>query len=287
VTLADLPFQTQWLLAAWLFATGGAVGSFLNVVVYRLPAGMSLVRPGSHCPACRHPIRWFDNVPIFAWIALGGRCRDCKAAISPRYPLVEGVTAVAFLTLGVVECLLGGVNLPLREVPAGEFARHLQRPPEELCALCAFHLLLLCTLFSAALIDCDRHRAPARLFVPALVVGLTAPLAYPLLHPVPAWNAQEGLAAAVIDNTTGLAAGLLLGCLIGTLWKNTAMLLGTACVGLYLGWQAVGVVVPATIAVYVLHSALARRAGRPRPPAVTPWLALATLAWILTWARLY
>src|SRR5574340_1482121 len=65
-----------WIVAVWLFALGGAIGSFLNVVVYRVPAGMSLVEPGSHCPHCKRPIRWFDNVPILAWILLWGRCRD-------------------------------------------------------------------------------------------------------------------------------------------------------------------------------------------------------------------
>ena len=88
------------LLAVWLFALGGATGSFLNVVVYRLPLGLSLIAPASHCPACKHPIRWFDNVPILAWFLLGGRCRDCGMEISPRYPLVEALTASIFLTVG-------------------------------------------------------------------------------------------------------------------------------------------------------------------------------------------
>ena len=76
---------------------GLAVGSFLNVCIHRLPRGESVVAPGSRCPACRRPIRWFDNVPVLAWLALRGRCRTCRAPISPVYPLVEAATAGLFL----------------------------------------------------------------------------------------------------------------------------------------------------------------------------------------------
>ena len=89
-----------YLIAAWLFVLGATIGSFLNVVVHRLPLGMSLIEPGSHCPACKHPIRWHDNVPILGWIMLGGRCRDCGSPIAIRYPLVEAITAAMFLVLG-------------------------------------------------------------------------------------------------------------------------------------------------------------------------------------------
>jgi len=76
---------------------GLCIGSFLNVVIYRLPRGTSLVWPGSTCPACGARIRWYDNVPVLGWILLRGRCRDCAAPISVRYPIVELVTLLAFL----------------------------------------------------------------------------------------------------------------------------------------------------------------------------------------------
>ncbi|MCY3730849.1 MAG: prepilin peptidase [Rhodospirillaceae bacterium] len=76
---------------------GLAVGSFLNVCVHRLPRGASVVAPGSHCPACRRSLRWFDNVPVVAYLLLRGRCRACRAPISPVYPLVEAATAGLFL----------------------------------------------------------------------------------------------------------------------------------------------------------------------------------------------
>jgi len=78
---------------------GLALGSFLNVCIYRLPAGESVVRPGSRCPGCRAPIRWYDNVPVVSWILLRGRCRRCSAAISMRYPLVEILTALLLVAL--------------------------------------------------------------------------------------------------------------------------------------------------------------------------------------------
>ena len=108
----------RWMFAAWFLLTGGAVGSFLNVVVYRLPAGMNISWPGSHCPRCKHAIRAYDNIPVLAWFWLRGRCRDCREPISFRYPLVEAVTAGLFLLLLVVEVFHGGQNLPVR-MPQG------------------------------------------------------------------------------------------------------------------------------------------------------------------------
>jgi leader peptidase (prepilin peptidase)/N-methyltransferase len=80
-----------------VFALGTAIGSFLNVVVYRLPAGLSLLRPPSRCPKCLNQLKPYDNVPVFGWLWLKGKCRFCKTNISPRYPVVETVTGILFL----------------------------------------------------------------------------------------------------------------------------------------------------------------------------------------------
>jgi len=77
------------VLAAWATLAGASIGSFLNVVIARLPAGESIVRPRSRCPRCKTPIAWYDNLPVLSWIVLRARCRSCKAPISFRYPLVE------------------------------------------------------------------------------------------------------------------------------------------------------------------------------------------------------
>jgi leader peptidase (prepilin peptidase)/N-methyltransferase len=86
-----------------VFVLGTLFGSFANVCIYRwppsdaFPTGCSVVRPGSHCGACGKPVRWFDNVPIVAWLWLRGRCRDCGARFSARYLLVEAATAILFV----------------------------------------------------------------------------------------------------------------------------------------------------------------------------------------------
>jgi leader peptidase (prepilin peptidase)/N-methyltransferase len=88
---------------ASLPALGGLgllIGSFLNVVIHRVPAGRSLVRPGSSCPACGRAVRGYDNVPVISWLVLRGRCRDCAAPIPWRYPAVEGAAGLLFLAVG-------------------------------------------------------------------------------------------------------------------------------------------------------------------------------------------
>ena len=89
------PF-TYYLFVFWFAAVGACIGSFLNVVMYRLPQGKSIAFPPSFCPKCGHSIRWYDNVPVFGWMLLGGKCRDCKEPISVRYPLIEFLCGCVF-----------------------------------------------------------------------------------------------------------------------------------------------------------------------------------------------
>jgi len=101
-------------LAGWLAllgVVGTLIGSFLNVVVYRVPAGLSVVRPGSACPACRHEVRGWDNVPVLSWLVLRGRCRDCRTAISVRYPLVEAGTGLLFVLVALRLHALGELSV--------------------------------------------------------------------------------------------------------------------------------------------------------------------------------
>ena len=86
----------QYLLYAFSFMFGLVLGSFLNVVIYRLPLHESLARPGSHCPKCGTAIHWYDNVPVVSWLVLRGKCRSCQAPIAIRYVLVEAITGIAF-----------------------------------------------------------------------------------------------------------------------------------------------------------------------------------------------
>lgn len=87
------------LVIAWVAVMGAFIGSFLNVVIYRVPVRRSIVLPGSRCGFCESPVRWYDNIPVLSWIALGGRCRQCGVGISVRYAFVEGLTAGAFVAI--------------------------------------------------------------------------------------------------------------------------------------------------------------------------------------------
>jgi leader peptidase (prepilin peptidase) / N-methyltransferase len=87
----------DWILAAGFFVFGLIFGSFLNVCIYRLPRGLSVVSPRSACPSCHKPIAAYDNIPVFSWLILGGRCRHCRARITPRYAAVELLCGVLFL----------------------------------------------------------------------------------------------------------------------------------------------------------------------------------------------
>jgi leader peptidase (prepilin peptidase)/N-methyltransferase len=86
-------------IAVWVLLLGLVLGSFLNVCIYRLPRGLSVVRPGSRCPACESPIRWYQNIPVLSWLLLRGRCASCSARISWRYPLVEALSGATLLGL--------------------------------------------------------------------------------------------------------------------------------------------------------------------------------------------
>ena len=90
-----------------VFIFGIVIGSFLNVCIYRLPLGESVVVAPSHCMVCDGKLRWFDMVPVVSWIVLGGKCRFCKAKISAQYPIIEGVNGILY----VVICVVNGLNV--------------------------------------------------------------------------------------------------------------------------------------------------------------------------------
>ncbi len=110
-----MPVAQHAIFIVFLFAVGSCVGSFLNVVIWRLPRGESLSYPPSHCPKCNQRLKWYDNIPVIGWIKLGGKCRFCREPISPRYPIIEAITGllfvfyyVMFYVIGLVPCALGG-----------------------------------------------------------------------------------------------------------------------------------------------------------------------------------
>jgi leader peptidase (prepilin peptidase)/N-methyltransferase len=130
--------------------SGLMLGSFLNVVAFRLPRGESLVRPGSHCPSCGAAVRPYDNVPVLSWLWLRGRCRGCGERISPRYPVVEAVTALLFVAVlavkGVDADALPGLALVLVLVPTALIDLEYRVIPNPLMAVGAVAGLALVAL---------------------------------------------------------------------------------------------------------------------------------------------
>jgi leader peptidase (prepilin peptidase)/N-methyltransferase len=164
--------------AALAGVLGALTGSFLNVVIHRLPRGESIVSPGSHCPACGRAIRPWHNVPVLAWLWLRGRCRDCGASISARYPLIEALTAALF------------VAMALRFGPS---------------ASALLWMAFAAILVAAAAIDFDHRIIPDELSLGGLALGLSL---------WPAAQVWEG--ATVADAVGHAAAGAALGG--GVLW---------------------------------------------------------------------
>ena len=135
------------VVVAGLF--GAVIGSFLNVVAHRVPLGESLVSPGSRCPECGAPVRPYDNVPVVSWLVLRGRCRNCDAPISPRYPLVELATALAFAAVVAVR---GFDNDLVLELP------------------------FVAALIALAAIDFDHKLLPNKIVYPLAAYGVIATL---------------------------------------------------------------------------------------------------------------
>jgi len=241
---------------------GLAVGSFLNVVIYRVPAGISIVSPASACPVCGHSIRAKDNVPVVSWLLLRARCRDCGARISLRYPAVELATASAFALVA------WGATTTLPVAPPGIMQL------VELTAL----LYLSAISIALAAIDLDVRRLPNAIVLPAYPVGgLLLSLAAVL-----AGEVERLLVAAV-----GMVASLLF---YGVLWfaKPGGMGLGdvklAGVLGMYLGYFGWAGLAVGVAAAFLLGGAfgialmLLGRAGRKTTVPFGPWMLLG--AWI-------
>jgi len=198
---------------------GAIVGSFLNVVVYRLPRRESLVKPASHCPSCGTPVKPYDNVPVLSWMLLRGHCRSCGESISVRYPLVEALTAALCVGAVLVHDTAAGMALSLLVVvlvvPAALIDLEYKIIPNQLTAIGAVLALLL----GVAL---DPAGEPARLIAGAAAGGflLAAALAYP---------AGMGMGDVKLAGVLGLALGaavapaILVALLAGVLFGTSVM----------------------------------------------------------------
>jgi leader peptidase (prepilin peptidase)/N-methyltransferase len=255
-TFSEFAAAFPWFFPAFAFIVGACVGSFLNVVIYRVPKDESIVSPGSHC-ACGAPIKWHDNIPILSWLVLRGRARCCGRRFSVRYPFVELLTGVVFL------------------------ACWLRYPP----AAAACGAVFLSALIAATFIDLDHFIIPDVFTIGLGVAGVALSLAVPSLH------GQHGGYFLLDSLRSGFAS--VLGLLVGSgmvLWiallaeiilKKEAMGFGdvkfVGAIGAFCGWQGALVALFGGAVVGTVWFAFAwsweKISGRPAavaPPAETP-----------------
>ncbi len=232
ISLASFEAMTglpEWIAYIFVFVVGAAIGSFLNVVIYRVPNEMSIVLPNSACPKCEKPIRFYDNIPILGWLMLRGKCRDCKEPIAWRYPAVELLTALVFV---LTYWQLG------------------------LTAFLPVALVFVSAMIALIFIDAEHMILPNVITYPLLVFALLVRIVFPVfLDPgylpdmqsvgslgligYPPW--VMSLAAALLGALVG--GGSLW--LVGAIWKKLrgveAMGLGDVkmmfAVGALLGWR--------------------------------------------------
>ncbi|RAL24931.1 hypothetical protein DL240_01605 [Lujinxingia litoralis] len=167
-----------YVLTAFAFALGAVVGSFLNVVIYRVPAGLSVVRPGSRCPQCETPIAWYDNIPILSWLLLRARCRHCEVKIPARYALVELLMGVlsAGLWVKVSWRHFAILGEPWRMGFPPPVASLEQLPWGSLGLAFGLYFLFIAMLVVITFVDLDHYLIPHEFTLPTIVGGVVAAL---------------------------------------------------------------------------------------------------------------
>lgn len=210
-----------------VFIVSLCIGSFLNVVIYRLPNKMSLSKPASHCPTCNNPIKWYDNIPILSYLFLGGKCRHCKEKISIRYLIVEATTAV----IATLIYIRFGLT------------------PLSFLSIIVFYCFV-----AIFFIDAKHYEIPDSLVIIIALVGIVSIFIAPLDY------AKGDFSITYVDKLISLAVSLALLVLVMLFEKILKReLIGGgdiklfAAVGLFIGWQLalLGVMLAAIIGVLV------------------------------------
>jgi leader peptidase (prepilin peptidase)/N-methyltransferase len=231
-TLAD--WFSTWLFGGFFLAMGLCVGSFLNVCIYRLPTGKSLVWPGSHCTSCNTPIAWYDNIPVASYLILGGRCRKCGARFSVRYMLVELVTGLLWFGYWFA------------------YFRTDLRGGADNIGVYLVHIALVSALLVSGVIDYERKEIYTSVTNFALAAGLAGSFVWPAVQQVGAydrllpgltgWDRTDAVVLGLVGAAVG--AGIInITRFLGTLaFRREAMGIGDvylmAAVGGCLGWEA-------------------------------------------------
>lgn len=229
--------ETQVLVLVFIGVFGCLVGSFLNVCIFRLPREcMSIVRPGSRCPNCLKPIRWFDNIPILSYLVLGAKCRNCRTPISIRYPLIELLTGALFFYAGWTYVHHASGSIADREL-----------------FWLVLRLYLISVFLVVTFIDLEFRIIPDEITYSGVVIALVVSGVFPFLHqgnwPVRGMSLEPHLMGA-LSGLLGAAVGSGMIYLVGVMGKlvfrKDAMGFGDvkymAMMGGFFGWKWVLVV---------------------------------------------
>jgi leader peptidase (prepilin peptidase)/N-methyltransferase len=273
---------------AWSIVLGSVIGSFVNVCVHRIPWQKSILWPGSHCLACLQPVAARDNVPVLAWLWLRGRCRNCGAGISARYPLIELIVGLLFAAVYLTDVAPSGGRLD-----GMAFARM------------AYHDALVTLLVIATFIDAEHFIIPDQVTVPGMVLGLAVGALVPGIRPEPALASTPlgGLVVGLWGWAVGGGQVWAVRIVARFVFRKEAMGFGDvtlmAMIGAFLGWQA-AVLTFFLAPFFGLAQALVklarliakRLAGRRTHGAdhelpFGPYLSLAALTLVLTWPWLW
>ncbi|WP_205750014.1 A24 family peptidase [Cryobacterium sp. SO1] len=262
-------------------ALGVLIGSFLNVVVYRVPAGLSVMSPPSACPACGRRIKAFDNIPVLSWLVLQGKCRTCKAPISTRYPLVEAGTGLMFAAVAFwwasSSLLIGSLQVGLDSlILTGMLATDAGGPTtaEFVAAVCILfaYLYLAAVSIALALIDLDVHRLPNAIVLPSYIVAVALLGAASILN----GDLESFLRGLIGLATLWLAYAVMAVAYPGGMGFGDVKLAGV--LGLYLGYQGWGELVFGAFAAFLLGGLFAvlllvtKRATRKSGIPFGPWM---------------
>lgn len=253
------------VVATFAGVAGLSIGSFLNVVVYRVPLGLSIVRPASACPGCGSAIRARDNVPVLSWLLLGRRCRDCRTSISARYPLVELLTGLAFVAVAVFFA---------PQIAASDGTAEVLAASLELIAF----LVLAGISIALSAIDIELRRLPNPIVLFGLVAGVV------LLVPAILLAGEPELLVSAAVGAVGSFLFYLLLALVGPGGMGMGDVKLAGVLGLYLGalgWAQLAVGVMAAFAVGAIAGAITliiRRSVKDRTLPFGPWMFVG--AWI-------
>ncbi|MBP5788502.1 MAG: prepilin peptidase [Kiritimatiellae bacterium] len=245
-------------LSFFVFLASACIGSFLNVCIWRIPRDESIAWPGSHCPDCNHPLNVLDNIPLLSWLFLRGRCRYCHRPITPRYFIVELLTALLF---------------------TGLFLLHGPTP------LFLVYVTFTGILVACTFIDLEHYILPDRFTLGSLAAGLLLSALWPPLHHAATWRAS--LLAAGLGAVLGGGILYLVGLFGKLIFHKDAMGLGDvkllAAIGAILGWQSVLFVILVSsltgTSTGLVLMLLGRRTLADRIP-YGPHLALAAILWM-------